>query len=57
MTIEIGTRVIAWNPGTDRKAKGFLTGYDGDYFRVEWTRVNAWGIETYVGTFKFAEVA
>jgi hypothetical protein len=58
MTIEIGTQVTAWNPGTDRKATGTVVGMDGKYFKVEWSRTShlLGTVETYIGTFVHAEV-
>ena len=59
MNIQIGSKVIAWNPGTDRKAVGVLVAMDGNYFKVQWTR-KALTVgctdQTQVGTFVYAEV-
>jgi hypothetical protein len=57
MSLEIGTTVIAWNPGCENKATGTLVGFDGKYFKVEWTRTSSWSSQTYVGTFVNVEVA
>jgi hypothetical protein len=58
MTIGIGSKVTAWNPGTDRKATGVVVGMDGKYFKVEWNRTSylLGTVETYIGTFVHAEV-
>jgi hypothetical protein len=53
--MNIGSKVIAWNPGTDRKATGTLVAMDGNYFKVEWTRTVGFQPQTYIGTFVYAE--
>jgi hypothetical protein len=53
--MNIGSKVIAWNPGTDRKATGTLVAMDGNYFKVEWTRTVGFQPQTYIGTFVHAE--
>jgi hypothetical protein len=53
--MNIGSQVIAWNPGCDRKATGTLVAIEGKYFRVEWTRTTGFNPQTYIGTFVHAE--
>jgi hypothetical protein len=64
MNIEIGSKVVAWNPGAERKVTGTLVGLEaaGNYYRVEWTRIqltanNGFLTHTHVGTFVNIEVA
>jgi hypothetical protein len=57
MQITIGSKVTAWNPGTDRKAVGTLVALDGNYYKVEWTRTVGFAPQTYIGTFVHIEVA
>jgi hypothetical protein len=56
MNIQIGSKVTAWNPGTDRKATGTVVGFEGKWFKVEWTRTTGFQPQTYIGTFVHAEV-
>lgn len=57
--MEIGSKVIAWNPGTDRKATGILLAIDSmGFYKVEWVRISpVSGPIAHVGTFKHCEVA